>query len=491
MSNPSRTTLILLAALLSPLMALSALGEEAEQEAQPAEAEALLQAATTPSPAQRVHPALPALPTAMRSRVINEIHDSPEVRRAFALLDVSERRNVQWFEGIELLEQAEALWSLQACLVHPSEDVQIHALRALGRLGNERAVPFLLIYAHHMAVLEVGSENATIHGIIHRTLAETVSTLTGVRIALDGQDPQGLRRGIRMWARAWLERSELGREDDPAAQPAGAAAKVGHPAEVAGDPPAQEPPPQDLAAVLDVPPEPVASAVMVGLRRDRFETAQEMFEALELLYRQFGSDAKVALHPVSKVGEDEEQEPGRLDEAAYLGLVSVHYEHEAEHDVDRAARVLENNGMEPLGIGHSVRRSATVTVPVSQAQIHNHGWKPDQYFIGTQLTQLEGLSEIAGDEITSLALRSAGTDPWVHRQQIDQLLGRAREAGGRLEATLTVTDTERFSHTNIGTQGRWRWARIKARSIELDFGGVTFGGVFGVGIEPVSPAGPG
>jgi hypothetical protein len=64
-------------------------------------------------------------------------------------------------------------------------------------------VPFLLIFAEYMAVPEGGSENSTIHGIIHKSVAKTLSTLTGVTVTLDGQDPDGLKRGIRMW-RKWL-----------------------------------------------------------------------------------------------------------------------------------------------------------------------------------------------------------------------------------------------------------------------------------------------
>jgi hypothetical protein len=54
-----------------------------------------------------------------------------------------------------------------------------------------------------MAVWESGSENATIHGIIHESTAATLSALTGVRLVLEGQDPVGLKKGLRKWRR-WL-----------------------------------------------------------------------------------------------------------------------------------------------------------------------------------------------------------------------------------------------------------------------------------------------
>jgi hypothetical protein len=82
--------------------------------------------------------------------------------------------------------------------------VQIHALRALERLNDKRAVPLLVLYAEYMAVHEGGSENATIHGVIHQATAKTLSALTGVRVTLQrGQDPEGLLRGVRQW-RKWL-----------------------------------------------------------------------------------------------------------------------------------------------------------------------------------------------------------------------------------------------------------------------------------------------
>lgn len=163
----------------------------------------LIKAATTrPWPGKNI-PELPALSTAMREKIAAEIQSSTTVQNAYEKLDASNRRNVDWFEGVAELEKQKAIWSLLSCLCHPHEDVQIHALRSLGRLKDKRAVPFLLVYADYMAVWEGGSENATIHGVIHQSLAKTMSDITGIEVALDGQDPDGLNSGVKRW-RKWL-----------------------------------------------------------------------------------------------------------------------------------------------------------------------------------------------------------------------------------------------------------------------------------------------
>jgi uncharacterized protein (TIGR03067 family) len=173
-----------------------------QREKQPTPAELIKAATTRPWPGEN-YPALPTLSTATRGQVANEIAASPKVRAAYAKLD-ARGRNTTWFEGVKELEQEKAVWCVASCLVHPSEDVQIHALRALERLNDKRAVPLLVLYAEYMAVHEGGSENATIHGVIHQATAKTLSALTGVRVTLRrGQDPEGLLRGVRQW-RKWL-----------------------------------------------------------------------------------------------------------------------------------------------------------------------------------------------------------------------------------------------------------------------------------------------
>lgn len=166
----------------------------------------LIKAATTRPWSGENYPVLPSLSTQMQGFVIEELMSSPAVKKAYIKLD-TKKRNVEWFQGVSELEKLKAVWSLQSCLAHPSEDVQINALRSLAQIGDKRAVSFLLIYAEYMAVPEGGSENATIHGIIHKTLADTLSTLTGVKIKLDHQDPEGLKQGIAKW-RKWLCENE-------------------------------------------------------------------------------------------------------------------------------------------------------------------------------------------------------------------------------------------------------------------------------------------
>ena len=102
-----------------------------------------------------------------------------------------------------MLEREHAVWCLQACLCHPHPDVQINALRALRRLQDPKAVPFLLIYAEYMAVFVPGSEGATIHGIVHEELAATLSALTGIVAEIKEQAPGTLLKAIREW-RKWL-----------------------------------------------------------------------------------------------------------------------------------------------------------------------------------------------------------------------------------------------------------------------------------------------
>jgi hypothetical protein len=167
----------------------------------------LIKAATTrPWPGAN-YPPLPALSSEMLERITSEITGSEAIRRAYEKLD-AKRRNVEWFDGVAELEKQRAVWSLLSCLCHPSDDVQIHALRGLKRLQNTRAVPFLLIYAENMAVYEAGSENATIHGIIHESIAETLSSLTGIGITIRGQNPVELKNGVRQWRR-WLANQDI------------------------------------------------------------------------------------------------------------------------------------------------------------------------------------------------------------------------------------------------------------------------------------------
>src|SRR5919109_4386115 len=149
--------------------------------------EELIRLATTrPWPGEN-SPVLPTLPTEIRDGIVHEINSSKNVRQYYEKLDATNRRNVDWFDGVAGLQKERAIWSLLSGLCHPSDDVQLRALKSLAIVKDKRAVPFLLIYAEYMAVHEAGSENATIHGILHQSIAKTLSEITGVTISINDQ----------------------------------------------------------------------------------------------------------------------------------------------------------------------------------------------------------------------------------------------------------------------------------------------------------------
>jgi len=147
------------------------------------------------------YPPLPDLPIEIRKNILEEMVGS-SVKESLSKLDLT-RRNTDWFLGVENLEKSKSIWSLQLCLIHPSDDVQIYALRSIERIGDDRVIPFILVYAKHMAVFEGGSENATVHGVIHKTIAKTMSKLTGIEVKIKGQDPDKLLEGIGLWSRKY------------------------------------------------------------------------------------------------------------------------------------------------------------------------------------------------------------------------------------------------------------------------------------------------
>jgi hypothetical protein len=158
-------------------------------------------ATTRPWPGEN-YPVLPTLPTVIRDGIVHEINSSRSVRKYYEKLDATNRTNVEWFDGVAGLQKERAIWSLLSGLCHPSDDVQLHALKSLAIVKDKRVVPFLLIYAEYMAVYEDGSENATIHGILHQSIAKTLSEITGVAISINDQDPEKLKEAIRLW-RKW------------------------------------------------------------------------------------------------------------------------------------------------------------------------------------------------------------------------------------------------------------------------------------------------
>lgn len=167
----------------------------------------LIKAVTTRSWRGESYPLLPSLSTVIKSKVRGELKNN-SIRKAYEKLNAN-RRNTEWFEGIEELEKQKAVWSLLSCLIHPSEDVQIYSLRSLEKLNDKRAIAFILIYAQYMSVFEGGSENATIHGIIHQTIAKTLSSLTNVKIEINQQNPEKLKQGVLHWYKWLIENEKL------------------------------------------------------------------------------------------------------------------------------------------------------------------------------------------------------------------------------------------------------------------------------------------
>lgn len=151
------------------------------------------------------HKSYPTLPTHLRGELSFELREK-NLKDVFAMLDPASTQRADWYGALRALEEKRAVWSLQACLTHPDEDVQIKALEALKRLGDSRAVPFLLIYAQYMAVPEEG-EGAANHGIIHIKIAEAASELTGKDFPIHVQNPERLKEGVRIWM-GWLSESQ-------------------------------------------------------------------------------------------------------------------------------------------------------------------------------------------------------------------------------------------------------------------------------------------
>jgi hypothetical protein len=177
-----------------------------EKSAAPAFLPELIRRATTrPWPGTN-YPELPGLPDYIVQHAAREMESTPMVKDAYAKLDAANQSNGSWFQGVAELEKQKAVWSLLTCLCHPHDDVQIHVLRSLARLKDERALPFLLEYARAMAVHESGSENATLHGIIHKETAKALSAITGLTFEMKGgQDPDGLKAAVEATTK-WRKR---------------------------------------------------------------------------------------------------------------------------------------------------------------------------------------------------------------------------------------------------------------------------------------------
>jgi hypothetical protein len=91
---------------------------------------------------------------------------------------------------IESLESARAIWALQACLLHPNDDVKISAVRSLGEINDPESVPFITKVLTMNYHLVAGSENATIHDILLNSIGATLKTITGISVRDDGLMPE-------------------------------------------------------------------------------------------------------------------------------------------------------------------------------------------------------------------------------------------------------------------------------------------------------------
>lgn len=154
----------------------------------------------------KTYPERPPLSPQVRAGVEKELAGSAERKASYGKLGAA-RRNVEWFEGIEELTKHGAVWCLATGLCHPHVDAQIYSARALGKLKDLRAAPFLLTVAEANNLLVSGSENATLHGILQHALADALNATLGTDVRLDpGQDPRGLTAGLPVWRKALEQR---------------------------------------------------------------------------------------------------------------------------------------------------------------------------------------------------------------------------------------------------------------------------------------------
>ncbi len=172
-----------------------------------------------------------AIEVDFRDRVLAEIRRLAAVNYTTPITDTYprldyRRSNVTCFAAIDDLRSKRAVWCLATGLAHPNVDVRIRCAKALGEIGHPAAVRPLLAAARRNADLVPGSENATLHGIYQHSLADALNRLTRCKAPLrDGQDPQGLRKGIAAWER-WLRENTAPPKPANGKQPAAAAPKV-------------------------------------------------------------------------------------------------------------------------------------------------------------------------------------------------------------------------------------------------------------------------
>ena len=162
----------------------------------------LLAALTPPVPGMN-QPDLPDPPKRVLDSAGREMAHSRDVRQAIDDLN-PKNSNLSWFAAEDVLEREHAVWCLQVCLCFRHRDVQIRAVRALTRLKDKAAVPFLLEFAEYEDAHPqiIGSESVTMYDILIHDIKGALSTLTGVPSSTDEKDKHPFTSDILRW-RKW------------------------------------------------------------------------------------------------------------------------------------------------------------------------------------------------------------------------------------------------------------------------------------------------
>lgn len=108
--------------------------------------------------------------------------------------------------AVDDVVQEGAACSLVALLWYADVGVNIQAAHSMAKVPevlHPLALPFLLDSIDRVAVIVEGSEEATMHGLLHDAIFESMGILTGLVTAhRRGQDPTGLRAAIPVWRAA-------------------------------------------------------------------------------------------------------------------------------------------------------------------------------------------------------------------------------------------------------------------------------------------------
>ena len=125
------------------------------------------------------------LPEKIVSLIYKEMNID-NVRNAMIKLN-SSLQNQDSESAIKSLESKKAIGSLQACLVHPNDDVKILAADSLREINDPNCVPFLLsTFNNNNNYFTVsGSENATIHDAFLKKIGMALSKITGISVNAD------------------------------------------------------------------------------------------------------------------------------------------------------------------------------------------------------------------------------------------------------------------------------------------------------------------